>query len=160
MTRKVLIIIDVQKGFVNTKAAMKVVDLIQKHLKTTHYDLVIQSRWENYMGSQYETQLGYDAVGNSAETEMIIKDYGDHIITRTAYSCLTEKAKKLLQHDDEIFLCGLETDACVLGTCFSLWDNDYRHFHVIEKLTTTNQGRLHEPALQIMRRQFGKTAVV
>lgn len=160
MARKVLFIIDVQKGFVENKATAKVVDLIVKHLKATHYDLIIQSRWENYMGSQYETQLGYTAVGNSAETDMLIKGYDDHVITRTVYSCVTDKTKRLLRHDDEIFLCGLETDACVLGTCFGLWDNDYRNFHVIEKLTATCQSKLHEPALQIMRRQFGKASVV
>lgn len=158
MSRRVLIIIDVQKGFV-TRHTQKVVDNIQKHLNSTHYDVVIQSRWENYMGSLYEERLGYHAVGNTAETDMVIKDHTDHVITRTAYSCITDRCIKLLQKDDEIYVCGLETDACVMGTCFSLWDLGY-HFYVLEKCTGTNAKDLNDAAFKMMRRQFGKDSVV
>lgn len=158
MSRKVLIIVDVQKGFVN-KNTQKAVEAIQRHLAGTRYDVVIQSRWENYMGSLYERRLGYQQVGNTAETEMVIKDHTDHVITRTAYSCITEKCLNVLQKGDVVYVCGLETDACVMATCFSLWDLGFE-FYVLKQCTATGAKDLNDAAFRMMQRQFGKDVLV
>lgn len=155
---KVLLIIDVQNGFVK-KQTQYVVDNLRKLLSKERYDKIIQTRWENYMGSRYEEQLGYTAVGNTQETDTVFHDVGDIVITRCAYSAYTDKLVKNISKDDEIYVCGLETDACVLGTCFSLWDNGYK-FKVIENCTGTNAKDLHKPSIKLMQRQFGKDCIV
>lgn len=158
MSRKVLIIIDVQNGFVN-KATQYAVDNLGKLLEKEHFDVVVQSRWENYMGSQYEKRLDYQAVGNSYEAELVFPSYADHVITRTCYSCWGPKLEAILQPDDDIYVVGLETDACVMGTLFSLWDHEYR-FHVYEKCVATGRKDLQKPALEMIRRQFGKECLI
>ena len=158
MARKVLIIIDLQVGFVK-KQTQYVPDFIQRLLEREHFDLVVQTRWENYMGSLYEEQLGYQAVGNSAETELVIKEFSDHVITRTAYSCCTDRLMRLIEKTDDIRICGLETDACVMGTLFDLWDMGFR-FHVYEKGVGTNAKDLQKPALRMIERQFGKEVLI
>ena len=158
MSRRVLIMIDLQKGFVS-KPTEKVVQFVVKLLEKEKFDLVIQFRWENYMGSQYEEQLGYQAVGNSSETEMCFPYATDHIITRTCYSCWGPEMERLVNKDDEIFIVGLETDACVMGTLFSLWDNGYK-FKVYEEGVGTPDRDLQKAAIRMIKRQFGKGCVI
>ncbi len=158
MARRVLLMIDLQEGFV-AKQTQSVIDFVTKLMQKERFDLIIQSRWENYMGSQYERQLNYSAVGNSKETAMCFPNLSDHVITRTCYSCWGEKLKKLLQPEDDIYIVGLETDACVMATLFSLWDNGYK-FKVYEKGVGTTQKDLQKSAIAMIRRQFGKDCVV
>ena len=158
MGRRVLLMIDMQKGFIQ-KPTEKAVQFVEQLLQKERFDLIIQSRWENYMGSRYEEDLGYQAVGNSSETEMCFPNHTDHVITRTCYSCWGEKFKRLLREDDEIFVVGVETDACVMATLFSLWDNNFR-FKVYEKGTGTNRRGLQGPAIEMIKRQFGKECVI
>lgn len=158
MSRKVLLMIDLQTGFV-AKGTDKVVKFTEKLLQTEKFDLIVQSRWENYMGSRYEKELGYSAVGNSLETGMCFPQYADHVITRTCYTCWGEKLERLIQKDDDIYVVGLETDACVMATLFSLWDNGYK-FHVYENGVGTPNKDMQKVALQMIRRQFGKECVI
>lgn len=155
---KVLIIIDVQRGFVK-EATEFVPRNIEILLAKERYDKVIQTKWENYRGSRYEKDLGYFGVSDPAETELCIKSHTDCVISRCAYSCVNDELLKVISKDDDIDLCGLETDACVLGTCFALWDLGYR-FHVIEQCTGTNAKELHEASIRLMRRQFGTQSVI
>lgn len=158
MSRKVLLIIDVQVGFVKKKQ-QRVADFIQTLVNRGGWDIIIQSRWENYIGSQYEERLGYTDVGNSMESQMLIHTPDDHIISRTTYSCFGPKLEKLVSKEDTIYVVGLETDACVLGTLFDLWDHGYK-FKVYEKGVGTGAEDLQRPALKLIQRQFGKDVLV
>lgn len=158
MGRKVLLIIDLQAGFV-AKGMDKVVKYVQSLVQSKGWDVIIQTRWENYMGSQYEERLGYNAVGNSKETKMVLDNVTDHIITRTCYTCWGEKLERLIRKDDEIHVVGLETDACVMATLFSLWDNGY-HFKVHSSGVATPDKALQAAALKMIVRQFGKDSLI
>lgn len=157
MARKVLIIIDVQNEFINHETE-RVVQFIARLLDDEHWDLVIQSRWENCIGSQYETRLGYYA-GYSSRSEPLFDPPGGKIFSRTTYSCADEKLLGLISKDDDIYVTGLETDACVMATLFDLWDSGCR-FHVYEKGVGTTASDLQEAALRMIRRQFGKNTVI
>lgn len=157
MARKVLVIIDVQNEFINHETE-RVAQFIAGLLDREHWDLVIQSRWENYSGSQYEQRLGYYA-GHSGRSEPFFKLPGSHSFSRTTYSCADGNLLKLISKDDDIYVTGLETDACVMATLFDLWDLGYR-FHVYEKGVGTTAGDLQGAALRMIRRQFGKGTVI
>lgn len=152
--RKVFLIIDVQRGFIK-KGMEKIPANIIAHLTQEKYDLVIQSRWENYMGSRYETFLGYTAVGNSAQTEMLITDHTDHVISRCQYSCVVGRLLRVIDTEDTIYVAGVDIDACVLATLYDLWDMDFK-FHVYKDSVGTSAKGLAVPTLQLITRNFGK----
>lgn len=154
---KVLIIIDVQNEFIDHETE-RVVQFIARLLDDEHWDFVIQSRWENCSGSQYETRLGYHA-GHSGQSEPFFDPPGGYIFSRATYSCANDELLKLISKDDDIYVTGLETDACVMATLFDLWDLGYS-FHVYEKGVGTTAGDLQEPAIRMIRRQFGKNTVI
>ena len=153
-----MLIIDVQRGFIK-KGMEKIVPNILSHISREHYDLIIQSRWENYMGSKYESLLGYTDVGNTAQTEMLITDHSDHVISRCQYSCVTERLTRLIDSTDTIYVAGVDIDACVLATLYDLWDLGYT-FHVYKDSVGTSAKGLTAPVLQLISRNFGKGCIV
>lgn len=149
--RKVLLIIDVQDPFVGEKTR-EVVGFLQELLQREQFQCVIQSCWQNHSGSRYETQLGYEQ-GREAKPAIHWPDA--QVLVRSTYSALNEELRRLLRKEDEIYVAGLETDACVLATLFGLWDGGFS-FRVYRKGVGTNREDLAEPALALIRRQFGE----
>lgn len=148
--RRILLLIDVQEPFLtgNTRG---VVDFLQKLLREEKFDRVIQSCWRNYPDSRYETELGYR---EGREAQPLLRCPGEKVQIRSTYSAVNEELLGLLRSGDALYVAGLETDACVLATLFSLWDRGFR-FRVYREGVGTKREGLHEPALAMIRRQFG-----
>lgn len=53
------------------------------------------------------------------------------------------------------YIAGWETDACVLGTCFELFDKGVP-FRVVTDCVASERQPAHDAALVIMNRNFGK----
>lgn len=159
MPRKVLVIVDVQSCFVTSKT-QPVVDNIRRHLNENEYDVVIQTRWSNVVGSIFDRNLGCVSGCSNEDSEMLIKDDSYYVRThKCRYSGFTKGVVELLKCDDEIYICGLELDTTVLATCFSFWDAGYT-FHVLRDCVGTNVESIEETVLSMMVRQFGICSVV
>jgi nicotinamidase-related amidase len=82
------------------------------------------------------------------------------MITRyDKYSCVDENLVRQLYGDTMTYIAGWETDACVLGTCFDLFDRAVP-FRIVEDCVASNNEECHNGALSIMKRNFGKIAMV
>ena len=156
--RKVLMIIDVQSGFIK-KGMDKTVANIEAKLKKNTYDLIIQTLWENYMGSQYEERLDYTDVGNSDQAHMMIQCNTDVIVSRCQYSAITEKMLKHIKKTDTIYVVGVDSDACVLATLFDLWDMGFE-FYVYKDCINTSAKGLNDAVLKLIARNFGKKVLI
>lgn len=148
--RKVLLIIDVQEPFLS-EHTRGVPAFLQELLAREPFDLVLQSCWQNEPGSRYETQLAYD---KGREANPLLHIPGERVLIRSTYSAVNDDLRRLLQRDDAVYVAGLETDACVLATLFDLWDEGYS-FRVYRQGVGTNRPDLAQPALALIRRQFG-----
>lgn len=153
--RRVLLIIDVQKQFLNGNTR-RVVEFLQKLLREEKFDCVIQSCWQNSPGSRYETELGYR---EGRDARPLLHCPGETVLLRANYSATNYELLDLLRSGDEIFVAGLETDACVLATLFALWDRGFC-FRVFREGAGTKREELQEPALALIRRQFGAQVLV
>ena len=90
----------------------------------------------------------------SADTELlIVPSKGDLVFDKTTYG-LTDDAVRSLKRRRirSITVCGLDTDACVLGVMFSLFDAGIE-CHLKENMCWSSSG-LHKPAVAIIREQF------
>lgn len=61
---------------------------------------------------------------------------------------------QLLHGNTMTYIAGWESDACVLGTCFDLFDKGVP-FRIV-----TERQNAHEAALVIMNRNFGKVTLI
>lgn len=104
--RKVLLLIDYQKGF-KSDCSKATVPAIEKLARRGGWDDIIQTMWLNSKepDSPYIQNLGYTE--NSAYDK---------------YSCVEDGLVRLLHGNTMTYIAGWESDACVLGTCFDLFD--------------------------------------
>lgn len=148
--RKVLLIIDVQEPFLSEQT-QAVPEFLRELLQRERFDLVIQSCWQNYPGSPYETRLGYD---RGMEARPLLSCPGEKVLFRSTYSAVNGELRGCIRQDDRLYVAGLETDACILATLFDLWDAGFS-FHLYREGVGTNRSDLAEPALALISRQFG-----
>lgn len=149
--RRVLLMIDVQEPFISART-QSVPAFLRDLMERERFESVIQSCWQNYPGSRYETELGY-RLGMRAAPPAISWP-GAKVLLRSTYSAVNEELIGLLQRSDRLYIAGLESDACVLATLFDLWDAGFS-FRVYRQGIGTNRTDLAEPTLALIRRQFG-----
>ncbi|MDB6127757.1 MAG: hypothetical protein JWM35_1653 [Verrucomicrobia bacterium] len=146
-------IIDVQKAFEPPPAF---VEKLRKYSR--RFPCRVFTRFINPPGSLFRTVLKQkSSAPNSEDTDLLIAPQpGDIVINKASYGLKPADLKKLYRHGiKRITVCGLDTDACVLGTMFSLFDGKIE-CHLKENMCWSSSG-LHKPALAIIRAQFPET---
>ncbi|MEO5961416.1 MAG: isochorismatase family protein, partial [Opitutaceae bacterium] len=91
----------------------------------------------------------------SSDIELLIQpDKTDVVFDKVARYGLTTRQISVLKRRKIrcVTVCGLDTDACVLGVMFSLFDEGIE-CHLKEDMCWSSSG-LHRPALKIIREQF------
>lgn len=153
LTRTGLIVVDLQKAF---RPSPDIVQGIAAILD--QYDVVVATKFLNRQWSLYETELGYTQCQiGSPESEIVIPLRPKHVFDRFSYGVQavhieTLKAYPVMCWD----IVGCDTEACVLATCYNLWDNNIK-FRVLKNLCHSSGGRdYHDAALKVMERSFGQ----
>lgn len=78
---------------------------------------------------------------------------GDLVIRKSTYGLTPSHIQRIRARGiKSVTVCGIDTDACVLGVMFSLFDAGIE-CHLKEQMCWSSSG-LHKPALAIIRAQF------
>src|SRR4051812_44898942 len=145
-----IIIIDLQKAFEVPE------DLLHRIERTSlEYPRRIFTKFVNPPGSLFRTKLKRQVCApGSDEAELILTVRpGDWIIEKPGYGLPEDQVKRMVAGGiKRALLCGVDTDACVLGVAFSLFDAGV-DCEIDPELCWSSAG-LHHSALQIMREQF------
>ena len=152
--KKALLIIDVQQYFARETPA-EFIDAIEA-LQADYSDVFI-SRFYNCGASNFVKLLGWrDCAEDSDEFQLAFTpDNKATIFDKKTYSSFKEEMKDF----DEIHLCGLDTDACILKTALDIFEHNVRPV-VLSRLCSSSGGRqLHQTALEILKRNIGKEQV-
>lgn len=123
--RKVLLLIDYQKGF-KSDCSKATIPAIERLAKRGGWDDIIQTMWLNSKepDSPYIQNLGYTENSAYDRGHALVTKFKDaKIFTRyDKYSCVEDGLVRLLHGNTMTYIAGWESDACVLGTCFDLFD--------------------------------------
>ena len=147
-----LMIIDVQ-------AALDVPpELVSKiESRAANYPLRIFTRFVNPPGTLFRRKMNRRmcAPGDPDARLLIEPRPNDIVLEKPGYGLTPEHIGILRQREvTEVTVAGADTDACVLGVMFSLWDNRI-DCHIDPELCWSSAG-LHENALAIAYEQFGE----
>lgn len=148
-----LIVVDLQHAF-NPPA--HIVEGIAEILP--NYDIVIATQYLNRKWSIFETELGYTKCQiGSPESEIVIPLRPRAVFDRFTYGLQQVHIDRLKEFSVPRWdIAGCDTDACILGTCYNLWDNGIR-FRVLKHLCASSGGEeCHQAGLRIMKRSFGQ----
>lgn len=163
--KKVLIMIDIQQGFLKFKESNLYLDRISRILNND-YDLKIASQFINPNDSYFRNnsglnwhKMGFNDINNIKINKNILKN-SDHIIVKYKYSAYCQELKELLNKDDVIHLIGLDTDCCVLMTAVDLLEDGY-NVKLIKNGCFSSGGELyHNSGILCLERLIGKGNII
>ena len=160
---KYLLIVDVQNGFINYKNS-KIVPNIEKLVKSLDFDEIIATKFINKADSQYFKQLNWQQMTSSPDIDLAfnLQDQAKvTIVEKTSYSLPQNIVNSLFDEDAEIYICGLDYDACVLAIGFQLFDLGYGVKFLMNAISTANSEPMPiEYFEKIINRNFGKESII
>lgn len=144
-------IVDVQRAFDPLPA------FIQKLARySRRFPCRIFTRYVNPPRSAFRRLLKQKCCAPDTEDVALLipPDPGDMVLDKVARYGLTRRqiAQLKRRRITRVTVCGLDTDACVLGVMFSLFDEGIE-CHLKEEMCWSSSG-LHKPAIAIVRAQF------
>jgi nicotinamidase-related amidase len=155
-----LIIIDVQRGFINAAT-----DHVPARIAALQgdYATVIATRFVNPEGSAHRRLIGWRRFApGSADTELAFApDPHVQVIEKQAYSCLTAEVRARLAAAGatEIHLCGIATDNCVLATAIAGFEAGLTPVVLADACASHAGADYHDWGLRILRRLIGPAQV-
>lgn len=145
-----LLAVDVQREFVKGSVGKRVYDRVIDFLhKMTPYYTVVAPVYQNKTNPNMNRLLGW----NEMQGIMPLDFKPEYFYLHSGYSI---KEYLNFQPRDTVDVIGFDTDACVLSACFDLF-NAGVNFRILADGCWSSGGKeLHQAALKIMERQFGK----
>lgn len=155
-----LLVIDMQKAFINPNTEY-LIEKISNLISTNQYNYIVFTRFINTNDSIYVKDLNYyGCIGE--DKELAIKPNNHKIIDKKVYSSLNSELKNYIIENniDKIYLCGINTDCCVLKTAFDLFENEYDFYILKDYCASTNGIEKHNNALEILKRNIGNKRII
>jgi len=161
MTKTALLVIDVQKGFINEHTA-HIPALIQELLPS--YQTIFATRFYNPEGSNYRRLMNWHRFSReSPDMELAFKPTENvMIIDKPVYTCVTDTFLATL--DDlaitEIHIVGIDTDICVSKCAVDLFERERTPFVLAKYCASCAGPKFHKAALQILPRYIGENQII
>ena len=168
MDSKILIVIDVQNGFIKTDYARDKASKIAKLIASKSFDKVIATKFTNYTGSMYEKCFNWSELKTSEQIDLYnnLETIADKTFTKTTYNCVNDTFIKLLielnngKLPEQVYLCGLDTDACVLATAIGLFEHNLIPIVLENYCFSTGGKEYHNNGLKCLERLIGKSQII
>ena len=84
------------------------------------------------------------------------------VFDKNKYSALTSELKKYIEDNkiDNIYLCGIDTECCILKTALDLFEDKY-NVYVLKNYCACTHGEIrHNNAIEILKRNIGEKYVI
>lgn len=160
--RKAILVVDAQNGFNRNKYTSKVCRDIIKEVNREKYDYIVTSKFINKKGSPFMEIMDWHKMteDDKEDIDVIsnIEDISDLIVKKDTYSAVTDILLGTLRNEGigEIFLVGMDSEACVYATALGLFDNGIKP-KVIENLCASSGGKeYHINAMNCLKRTLGE----
>lgn len=145
-----LIIVDLQRAF---PPPAKFVERVRRYSR--RFERRIFTRFVNPEGSLFRTKLKQKlCLPGSSDLDLLIEpENGDIVLSKQGYGLSAAAIRKLKKmRVRRATVCGVDTDACVLGVMFSLFDAGIE-CRVKPDLCWSSSG-LHRQGMAIIEEQF------
>ena len=155
-----LLVVDVQRGFVNEFTA-HIPARIKQLLEIAEYSPVLFTRFVNTEGSPYRTLLDWD--GSSGRPETDIADElqpmatDNTVFDKHGLAGLPDALAERLRTSDfrQVTIVGLDTDMCVLKIAMDIFDLGIEPVVLIDCCASTAGLQAHLAGLAILSRNIG-----
>ncbi|WP_172388018.1 isochorismatase family cysteine hydrolase [Streptomyces sp. MNP-20] len=164
----VLIVIDVQNGFVNRHSRAVVpaiVDLVKRWQEAGAP--VVFARFHNEPDSPYERITGWTNL-RTAEEQALVAELEPYVATATAIidkgqsSIFTPEGARMIREAgwSDLVLCGIDTDSCVYDSAVAAYQAGYRPWIVTDACASTGGAQYHDAALLLAARNISAAQLI
>ncbi len=154
---KVLLVVDMQTGFINKKLYSELAIKINNLINMDLYDYYIFTKFINTKDSLYVTKLNWkNLISKKSQKICVSIPQNSYIFEKYGYGLKEsqiKKIKEIVSTDNQIDICGLQTDACVYAISLQLFDNQIFPNILINYTATENN---KEYIKNMLIHQFGK----
>lgn len=161
MNSRALLIIDIQRGFLNrhTKKLPELAESLQNK-----YELIYVAKLEYGDRSPFlEIRKSTGFCDIDRPTDLAFQPVSTaKTIVKHGYSALNTELKTELERSDikQIDLMGMDTDQCVLATALALFDMSITPRILSRYCASTGGASSHRAGIKILRRALGETNVL
>jgi nicotinamidase-related amidase len=145
-------VVDLQRAF---EVPPKLLERIRRY--TARFHCRIFTRFENPPDSLFRSELKQKCCGpGSPDTELLLPpQQGDLVLVKHGYGLKPDDVRKIKRRGiRRVTVVGIDTDACVLGVMFSLFDAGIE-CHAKEDLCwSSTSARMHRAGMAIIEQQF------
>jgi len=161
--KKALIVIDVQKGFIN-KSTHKTLLKIRDYIRQNHgrYDLLVFTKYLNHEGSNFVKNLKWRGFMNEKENDLAdeIKEFAGakNLFPKDTYgSFVDNKVFNYLRKNKirQVEICGFDTENCVLTFARDAFDRGMSVVVLKDLSASHSNPKLHRAALEIIKDNIG-----
>lgn len=162
----ILIVVDLQNGFTRYEQTKELATKIVELTNSGVFDKVISTRFLNKEGSQYTKILNWHRLMSSPEIDLVEGLNPDTVVDKWIYTCVTEEFMSLLKKlnggelPTHIFICGADTDCCVLKTATDIFEQGLMPIVLTEYCASNGGPKSHDAGLLVMERLIGKKCLV
>ena len=158
---KLLVVIDLQNDFINENTK-HLIPKIEKLIKSNKYDNIVFTKFLNYYESIWYKKLNYKGCLTEKGQNIPIDTRNYKIIEKEIYSSLNKELAKYIKDNEigEIYLCGVDTECCVLNTALDLFENNYDVYILKDYCACTHGIEKNNNALEIIARCIGKNTLI
>jgi len=158
--KKLLLVIDCQKAFINNYTK-EYVDKIKLLLDKKEYTNTLFTIFKNNKNSPFYNLLDYKGCINNDDCELMINS-NVPVIEKYTYSAVNKEfIEYLLKNSiDEIYICGFDTDGCVLKTAFDLFEKNIKTYILQDYCMSSGGEKYHNEAIDILKRSIGEHYII
>lgn len=158
---KLLLVIDLQNDFINENSK-DVVEKIKELIESKKYENVVFTKFINSYDSKWYKELNYKGCLTKEGQSIPIEIFNHKVIKKEIYSSLNKELEEYIKQNkvEEIYLCGIDTECCVLKTALDLFENNYNIYILKDYCACTHGIEKHNNALEIIARCIGKNKII
>ena len=161
--KNILLVVDVQNGFVKNayseRVLTRIVDLLSRNL----FDEVIMTRYWNEHGSILSRFMGWNDLCTEQEQALRpeIAKFVHHETEKDIYSAMTAEMYYLLRDLNEgelpghVFILGFDTECCVAMTATEMFESDIRPLVLTRYCGSHDGDKYHHAGLISMEHLIG-----
>lgn len=162
LTSSLLVIVDVQNGFVTSETAHAVpaiTSLTDRWLRLGGQ--LVFTRYHNYPGSEFERLTDWRELYGPPDTNLVeelVPYIGTtQVIDKGTYSALTRELLQTIHRSrvTDLVVCGIDSDLCVLATVFEAFDYGLTPWIVTDASASTGGSQAHDAGLFVIARGIG-----
>lgn len=153
-----LVIIDVQKGFLNNNTKdipKKIMELVNKK----KFDNIVATKFQNINGGPFVNLMKWNKMldNKSQELDENIKKTVDKVFVKNVYSCFTTDFLSFIEKKkiDKLYFVGIDTEGCVLKSAIDCFERNIKLEVLINYCASTSGILFHNAGITVMEKTLG-----